>query len=40
MSLKLNYQLLKAEEVTAMLDGLAEEILKANNGRPVVLIGI
>ena len=40
MSLKLNYQLMTAEEVTATLDRMADEILKANNGRPVVLIGI
>ena len=31
---------MKAEEVTATLDRMAEEILKANDGRPVVLIGI
>src|SRR5579864_4692707 len=40
MSLKLNYQLMKPEEVTATLDRMAEEILKTNDGRPVVLIGI
>ena len=40
MSLKLNYQLMKVEEVGATLDRMAEEILKANGGRPVVLIGI
>jgi pyrimidine operon attenuation protein / uracil phosphoribosyltransferase len=40
MSLKLNYQLMKPQEVTATLDRLADEILKANDGRPVVLIGI
>src|ERR1700675_615909 len=40
MSLKLNYQLMKPEEVTATLDRLADEILKTNDGRPVVLIGI
>jgi pyrimidine operon attenuation protein/uracil phosphoribosyltransferase len=40
MSLKLNYQLMNTDEVHATLDRLAEEILKANNGRPVVLIGI
>ena len=40
MSLKLNYQLMKAEEVHATLDRLADQILEANNGRPVVLIGI
>jgi pyrimidine operon attenuation protein/uracil phosphoribosyltransferase len=40
MSLKLNYQLMKPEEVTATLDRMADEILKTNDGRPVVLIGI
>jgi pyrimidine operon attenuation protein / uracil phosphoribosyltransferase len=40
MSLKVNYQLMKPEEVTATLDRLAGEILEANSGRPVVLIGI
>ena len=40
MSLKLNYQLMGAEEVHATLNRLVDEILKANNGRPVVLIGI
>src|SRR2546430_17651639 len=40
MSLKLNYQLMKPEEVHESLDRLADEILKANNGRPVVLLGI
>src|SRR5438874_12236117 len=40
MSLKLNYQLMQPEEVTATLDRMAEEILKTNDGRPVVLIGI
>ena len=40
MSLKLNYQLMNADAVTATLNRLADEILEANNGRPVVLIGI
>jgi pyrimidine operon attenuation protein/uracil phosphoribosyltransferase len=40
MSLKLNYQLMKREEVRATLDHIAEEILKTNDGRPVVLLGI
>ena len=40
MSLKLNYQLMKPEEVRATIDRMAEEVLKTNNGRPVVLIGI
>jgi pyrimidine operon attenuation protein / uracil phosphoribosyltransferase len=40
MSLKLNYQLMKSDEVTATLDRLADEIIEANAGRPVVLLGI
>jgi pyrimidine operon attenuation protein/uracil phosphoribosyltransferase len=40
MSLKLNYQLMNADEVSATLARMADEILKANEGRPVVLIGI
>src|SRR5437879_1702410 len=40
MSLKLNYQLMQPNEVNDTLDRMATEILKANNGRPVVLIGI
>src|SRR5437764_7162620 len=40
MSLKLNYQLMKSTEVNATLERIAGEILEANNGRPVVLIGI
>ena len=40
MSLKLNYQLMSADEVTVTLNRMADEILKANDGRPVVLIGI
>src|SRR6516164_2949822 len=40
MSLKLNYQLMKNDEVSATLDQMADEILKTNSGRPVVLIGI
>ncbi len=40
MSLKLNYQLMKAEEVQTTLDRLADEVLEANAGRPVVLLGI
>lgn len=40
MSLKLNYQLMKPGEVNATLDRMATEILEANDGRPVVLIGI
>ena len=40
MSLKLNYQLMNSDEVTSTLNRLADEILKANDNRPVVLIGI
>src|SRR5438046_8644563 len=40
MSCELNYQRMKAPGVTAPLDRMAVEILEANNGRPVVLIGI
>src|SRR5215471_13620176 len=40
MSLKLNYKLMSSDEVNATLDRMAEEILKLNNGRPAVLIGI
>jgi len=40
MSLKLNYQLMNSDEVTSTLNRLADEILKANDDRPVVLIGI
>jgi pyrimidine operon attenuation protein/uracil phosphoribosyltransferase len=40
MPLKLNYQLMTAEDVGDTLDRIAGQILEANNGRPVVLIGI
>ena len=40
MSLKLNYQLMNSDDVKATLDRLADEILDANAGRPVVLLGI
>src|SRR5262249_20521452 len=40
MPLKLNYQLMKGEDVRNTLDRMAAQILEANNGRPVVLIGI
>jgi len=40
MSLKLNYQLMTSNELHSTLDRMAEHILKANSGRPVVLIGI
>ena len=40
MSLKLSYQLMKAEELQSTLDRLADEIVSANKGREVVLLGI
>ena len=40
MSLKLSYQLMNSDELTATLNRMADEILKGNSGRPVVLIGI
>ena len=40
MSLKLSYQLMKSTEVQGTLERLAQEILKANAGRQVVLVGI
>jgi len=40
MALKLNYQLMKAEEVRSTLDRIAQDVLKANSGRSVVLVGI
>src|SRR5213593_4200202 len=40
MALKQNYQLMKREEVLATLDRMADQILEANNGRPLVLLGI
>ncbi len=39
-SLKLNYQLMKSDEVSATLLRMADEILEVNAGRPVVLLGI
>ena len=40
MSLKFSYQLMNVDDVTVTLNRLADEILKANDGRPVVLIGV
>jgi pyrimidine operon attenuation protein/uracil phosphoribosyltransferase len=40
MSLKVNYQLMNAEDVHSTLDRLADDILKANGGKPPVLLGI
>jgi Pyrimidine operon attenuation protein/uracil phosphoribosyltransferase len=40
MTLKLSYQLMKSTEVQSTLERLAQEILEANAGRQVVLVGI
>lgn len=40
MPLKLNYQLMTADEVRGTLDVLADQIVSANAARPVVLLGI
>jgi pyrimidine operon attenuation protein / uracil phosphoribosyltransferase len=40
MPLKQNYQLMKPNEVKSTLDRMADEILVANDNRPIVLIGI
>jgi len=40
MTLKLNYQLMNADEVRGTLEALADQIVSANAGRPVVLLGI
>ena len=40
MPLKLNYQLMNSDEVRRTLDRMADEVLKGNDGRPVVLLGI
>jgi pyrimidine operon attenuation protein/uracil phosphoribosyltransferase len=40
MTLKLSYQLMNSSEVQSTLERLAQEILKANASRPVVLVGI
>src|SRR5215471_20829531 len=40
MSLKVNYQLMNAEEVHSTLHRLADDILKANGGKPPELLGI
>lgn len=40
MTLKLSYQLMTAGEVRGTLEALAEQIVSANAGRPVVLLGI
>jgi pyrimidine operon attenuation protein / uracil phosphoribosyltransferase len=40
MPLKLNYQLMTEDEVGATLDRITDEILSANSGRTIVLLGI
>ena len=40
MALKLNYQLMNADEVRGTLETLADQIVSTNAGRPVVLLGI
>jgi pyrimidine operon attenuation protein/uracil phosphoribosyltransferase len=40
MSLKLNYQLMNTEDVSNTLDRMADDIVQANKGRQVVLLGI
>src|SRR6185436_12673574 len=40
MALKLNYQLMKADEVQSTLNRMAGEIIERNSGRQVVLVGI
>jgi len=40
MTLKLNYQLMNADEVSGTLETLADQIVSSNAGRPVVLLGI
>jgi pyrimidine operon attenuation protein/uracil phosphoribosyltransferase len=40
MALKLSYQLMNAEELRATLNRLADQIIAANGGRQVVLLGI
>lgn len=40
MTLKLSYQLMSAGEVRGTLEGLADQIVSANEGRQVVLLGI
>jgi pyrimidine operon attenuation protein/uracil phosphoribosyltransferase len=40
MTLKLNYQLMKSDEVHSTLHRMAHEILERNSGRKLVLVGI
>ena len=38
--MKLSYQLMDADEVRRTLDALADQIVAANRGKPIVLLGI
>jgi pyrimidine operon attenuation protein/uracil phosphoribosyltransferase len=40
MTLRLNYELMKADEVRSTLDRMADEIIRRNKERPLVLLGI
>ena len=40
MPLNMNYQLMNADQVRGTLETLADQIIAANAGRPVVLLGI
>src|SRR4030095_16646335 len=40
MALKVSYQLMNADEVRRSLDALADQVLDANPGRQIVLLGI
>jgi pyrimidine operon attenuation protein/uracil phosphoribosyltransferase len=40
MTLKLHYQLMTADELRSTLDRMADQIVSANHGRKVVLLGI
>src|SRR5688572_2674252 len=40
MSLRLNYQLMNADEVHSTLERMADEIIAGNQGRQIVLVGI
>jgi pyrimidine operon attenuation protein/uracil phosphoribosyltransferase len=40
MTLKLNYQLMKSDEVQSTLHQMARDIIERNSGRQVVLVGI
>jgi pyrimidine operon attenuation protein/uracil phosphoribosyltransferase len=40
MTLKLNYQLMTGDELRSTLDRMADQIVSANHGRQIVLLGI